>query len=87
METMQIPVNDVLGDFLKKEAAKHGFASATEYVQSLLADLETRVRARKELDAKLLEGIRSPGVLVDQAFWAERRRKILEKHPELNDAP
>ena len=83
METMQITVSDGLKDYLQTQATKNGLASPNDYLQSLLAELELRVKEKKELEASLLDAVRSPGIVADSAFWAERRRKILEKHPEL----
>ena len=85
MRTLNINIDDELQDFLTSQAARLGFSSADDYVQSLWAELKLRVSERKELEAKLLEGIRSPGVIADEAFWAERRRKIIERNPELAD--
>jgi Arc/MetJ-type ribon-helix-helix transcriptional regulator len=83
METMQITVTPELRDFLHAQATKRGFDSSTDYLQSLLAELEERVKEKKKLEASLLDAVRSPEIVADAAFWAERRRKILDKHPEL----
>jgi hypothetical protein len=83
MDTLQILLNDGLKVFLEERAIKNGFATAGDYVQSLLADLRAREEARKALEAKLLEGVRSPKVVADEKFWQERRQKIYDKHPEL----
>ena len=83
MQTIEIPVTDALRGFLESQAAKKGFASPTDYVAALLSDLQQRVAEKKEIEALLLEGIRSATVAGDEAFWAERRRKVLERDPEL----
>ena len=83
METMQIPMTGGLKIFLETQAAKNGFPSSCDFVQSVLSDLQRHEEERKELDRLLLEGVRSPVVEGDRAFWEERRRKILDKHPEL----
>ena len=83
METMQITVPEALKGFLEVQATKRGFTSPSDYVQSLLADLQQRAAEKKELEALLLEGVRSPTVVADAAFWEERRRKVLERDPEL----
>ena len=80
METMQISVPETVKDYLKAHAAKRGFASPSDYIQSLLV---AWVVEKKELEALLLEGVRSATVVADEAFWAERRRKVLERDPEL----
>ncbi|MSQ96342.1 MAG: hypothetical protein EXR98_17560 [Gemmataceae bacterium] len=84
MDTLQVPMTDSLKGFLQAQATKKGFATPGDYVQSLLADLQNREQDRKELEEKLLEGVRSPKVPGDEAFWRERRQKIYDKHPELD---
>jgi len=76
-------MTDQVMDYLESQAKKNGKASSQDYLQSILDELAIRVKEKKELEASLLEAIRSPHVVGDAAFWAERRRKILEKHPEL----
>ena len=84
METLQISLTDGLKNFLEKQATKKGFSSPGDFVQSLLAELQEREKDKKELEEKLLEGVRSPKVLGDEAFWRERRQKIYDQHPELD---
>jgi Arc/MetJ-type ribon-helix-helix transcriptional regulator len=83
MEVMQISVSEAMREFLASQANKKGFASPTEFVEALLSDLQQRVAEKREIEAMLLEGIRSPSVVADAAFWEERRRKVLERDPEL----
>lgn len=84
METLQIPITDDLKSFLEKQASRKGFSTPSDYVQSLLAELQQRAEDKRALEEKLLEGVRSPKVPGDEAFWRERKRKIYEKHPELD---
>jgi hypothetical protein len=83
METVQVTMTDGVKDYLQKQASKRGLGSPGELLQSILDELDKNVKDRKELEAGLLEAIRGPDVVADAAFWAERRRKILEKHPEI----
>jgi Arc/MetJ-type ribon-helix-helix transcriptional regulator len=76
-------MSDSVKDFLQKQATKHGFSSPADFLQSVLSELEQNVKEKKELDASLLAAIGSPRIVADEAFWAERRRKILDRHPEL----
>ena len=89
METLQIPLTDNLKKFLEAQASRKGFPTPGDYVQSLLNDLVKRDAERKELEAKLLEGVRSPKVAGDAAFWKKLKQKIYDKHPELesNESP
>ena len=54
-----------------------------DYLKSFLAALQKNEKAKKELEALLLEGINSPTIVADEAFWRERRKKIFDKRPEL----
>ena len=41
--------------------------------------------ARRELDARLLEGLRSPASELTDADWARLRERMAERSPELRD--
>jgi Arc/MetJ-type ribon-helix-helix transcriptional regulator len=84
METMNVPITDSLKNFVENQATKRGFSSPGDYVQSILLDLERRELAKKDLEEKLREGLRSPLIEADEAFWRELEREFLEKHPELS---
>jgi hypothetical protein len=47
-------------------------------------DLFLVQEAKQDLEAKLLDGIRSPLGTMTPAAWAELKRKVLESSPELN---
>ena len=81
MSTIQITLDDSLHEFLEITANKNGFASTSDYVESVLANLRENEKERGNLEALLLEGVRSPTVPGDEAFWLERRRKVLERDP------
>ena len=83
METVQVNRSDGVSTYLQNQAAKHGCASAREYLQSVLDALDRNVKEKQAFEGSLLEAIGSPRVVADAAFWEERRRKILDKHPEL----
>lgn len=83
METVQVTMTDNVKQYLQKQGAKRGIDSPAAYLQAVLDELDNNVQAKKELEASLLEAIRSPDVVADAAFWAERRRKILQRNPEL----
>lgn len=83
METVQLTMTDKVKEYLGIIAKKKGKASPQDYLQSLLDEIAVCADEQKKLEESLLDAIRSPHVVGDAAFWAERRRKILEKHPEL----
>lgn len=82
METVQLTMTDEVKEILQRRATKRGCSSPQEYLQSLLDEMENLAEEKRDLEALLLEGVRSPAVLADEAFWAERRRKVLERDPE-----
>lgn len=83
MDTLQIPMTKSMKVFLEKQATRKGFVSPTEYVQSLLTELQQQECARAELEEKLLEGMRSPSVEVNEVFWRELKEEFLREHPEV----
>jgi hypothetical protein len=84
MDSLQIPMDEGLKLFLEKQAAKNGYASPGDFVQSLLAALQEREKGKKSLEEKLLEGVQAPKVPGDEAFWRERKQKIYDRNPELD---
>jgi Arc/MetJ-type ribon-helix-helix transcriptional regulator len=83
METMQVPLTDSLRGFVENQAAKRGFSSPADFVQSVLLGLEKHAKAKKDLEDKLLEGVRSPMIEADEKFWRELEYSLLEQFPEL----
>lgn len=83
MNMMQIPMTDSLKSFVQVQASKRGFSNPEDFVQSVLLDLERREKDKNELEAKLLEGVRSPWIEADDAFWREIEQELLDKYPEL----
>lgn len=83
METMHVPMTESLKGFVENQAAKRGFPSAAEFVQSLLLDMEKRETTRRGLEEKLLEGVRSPMIEADEAFWRELECELVKQFPEL----
>jgi|ERR1700685_2677435 hypothetical protein len=92
---MTITLPDEWRERLENLAKMHGFATVDEYVLDvILQELcmedysessdtfvsQLTFRNRAELEAMLEEGLRSGDpIRVDKAFWAERKRVLLEK--------
>jgi hypothetical protein len=83
MDTMHIAITASLKPFVENQAVSKGYSSPAKYVESLLLDLERREREQKDLHQKLREGLQSPLIEADEAFWRELEREILAEHPEL----
>jgi Arc/MetJ-type ribon-helix-helix transcriptional regulator len=56
MTTIHIDLPDALGEYVAKQAATAGYASANDFVLALLREA-LRAKARAELEAKLLVGV------------------------------
>ena len=83
MQTIQIDIPDTLNDFLQKQATQKGFSSPREYLQSLLMEMQQRDANRADLERRIREGLRSPAIEADEAFWAVLKAEFLADHPEI----
>lgn len=83
--TWNISLPSEVKAFVEEQAAREGYPTASEYLQAIILDLQRR-RAKGDLDAKLLEGLRSPAVRVTDAVWADLEGRIRERSPELDQA-
>lgn len=90
---MTITLPDGMGKRVEALARRHGFSSPTDYLVRLVENAEADAdfvdpagppeltpRNRAELERMLDEGMASGDIVeADDAFWAERRRVLLEK--------
>ncbi len=77
MVTLNISLPDQMKNFVDEEVAQHGYASADDYFRALLHQEQKR-RAKRDLEAKLLEGLKGPMVTMDRAEWGSIRQEALE---------
>lgn len=82
MTTMNISLPDEMKAFIEAQMAQEGYASASEYLRTLIREAQKRL-AKQELEAKLLEGLQSPASEMTDADWAALRQRIYERSPEL----
>src|SRR4051812_5121338 len=64
-------------EFVETQAVREGFGSVSEYLQSVIRQVQRR-HARQELEAKLLEGLEGPVVEMTLEDWRSLRREALE---------
>jgi antitoxin ParD1/3/4 len=83
MTTLSISLPDPMKVFLEKQVAREGYANVSEYLQSIIGDIEKR-QARNDIEAQLLEGLRSPVVPMNEQHWQELERQVRERSPELS---
>lgn len=77
MTNMNISVPDDMKAFIDAQMAAEGYATASEYLRSLIREAQKR-RAKQELEAKLLEGLQGPSVEMTPEDWESIRREALE---------
>lgn len=76
MTSMNISLPDEMKAFVESQMAEEGFASASEYLRALIRDVQ-RKRAKQELEAKLLEGLQGPSVVMDREDWDSIEREAI----------
>ena len=76
--SMNISLPDPMKDFIETQAAKEGFGSVSEYLRSVMRELQKR-KAREELESKLLEGLQGPAVEMTRADWDSIEQEALER--------
>ena len=76
MTQLKVSLPESLGEFVVEQAAKSGKRSPEDYVASLVDEARRR-EIRKEIEAKLIEGLESgePTPMTD-SDWAEIRERV-----------
>lgn len=68
----------------------HGMSGLTlQEIKASQSDSELdehlkRPEVQRELEKKLLEGLHSPGTIVDEAFWENRLQALRDKYPQID---
>jgi antitoxin ParD1/3/4 len=76
MATMNISLPDEMKAFVEDQAAKRGFGTVSEYVRSILREVQERQAARERVDALLIAGLESgPATPFTKADWERIRRE------------
>jgi len=78
MQSMNISLPDPLKQFVDGQIAKGRYSSASEYVRELIRADEKR-KAEDELEAKLLDGLKSSKTALTAADWKAIRAEALAK--------
>jgi antitoxin ParD1/3/4 len=82
MTTMNISLLDEMRSFVEARMAQEGFASASEYVRSLIREAQTH-QARQQLEAKFREALeRGPATPMTRADWEDLERRVWGRHAE-----
>jgi antitoxin ParD1/3/4 len=79
MTTMVISVSDEIKAFIEAQLAKEGYASASEYVGSLIRAAQKR-QAKQALEAKLREALESgPATPMTCEDWDSIEQEALDR--------
>lgn len=79
---VQLPAD--LGEYILGRVAKGEYASAAEYLSSLVeADRDLQIEVTPELERLLLEGLHSgPGRTISDEEWERKIQDLLARHAE-----
>ena len=78
MATMNVSLPDEMKAFVEAQAAKEGFGTVSEYLRTVIRDLQKR-QAKQALEAKFREALESgPAAPMTKKDWAALRREALE---------
>jgi antitoxin ParD1/3/4 len=77
MATMNVSLPDEMKAFVEAQAAKEGFGTTSEYLRSVIRDVQKR-QAKQDLETKLLEGLQGPAVPMTREDWDSIKREALE---------
>ena len=81
MATMNISLPDEMKSFIETQAAAKGFGTVSEYVRSLIRQVQQRAAQRERVDALLLEGLDSgPSTPLVDADWEAIRHEVSQRH-------
>jgi antitoxin ParD1/3/4 len=76
MQSMNISLPEPLKQFVDGQIAQGRYSSVSEYVRELIRADEKR-KAEEQLEAQLLEGLRSPESELTAADWHDIRKEAL----------
>ena len=76
MGTWNVAMPDAVKPFIESQLGIGGYRDESEYIQELIR-AEQRRKAEERIDELLLEGLNSgEPIVVDEAYRAERRRRL-----------
>jgi antitoxin ParD1/3/4 len=83
MATMNISLPDAMKAFVEEQAAKAGFGTVSEYMRTIIREIQERQARRERIDALLQEGLDSgPPTPLTPADWEHIRREVHQRHAQ-----
>jgi antitoxin ParD1/3/4 len=88
MATMNISLPESMKEFIEEESAKKGFRTVSEYVRSIIREVQERQTERDKVDALLLEALDSgPAAPLGQSDWKNIREEVCGRYAERREVP
>ena len=79
MTSMNISLPEDMKAFIDAQLNREGYASASEYLRGLIRDAQRR-QARRDLEAKLLEGLEGPATEMTREDWESIRQESFARN-------
>jgi antitoxin ParD1/3/4 len=80
LATLNISLPEEMRKFIEAQVAEGGYASASEYLRSLIREAQAG-RAKRELEAKLREALEGgPATPMAREDWDGLERRVWERH-------
>ena len=80
MTTMNISLPEEMKAFIEARIATEGFASASEYLRTLIREAQKR-QAKQTLETKFRDALESgPATSMTGEDWDELERRVWERH-------
>jgi antitoxin ParD1/3/4 len=81
MATMNISLPDAMKEFIEEQAARKGFGTVSEYVRSVIREVQERQAERERIEGLLAEGLDSgPATPMTRADWDGIRNEVHKRH-------
>ena len=79
MATMNISLPEPMKEFVETQAASEGFGSISEYLRSIIRDVQKR-QARQALEAKFRDAIESgPPAPMTREDWDDLEKRVRDR--------
>ena len=77
---MNISLPEALKEFVETQASKEGFETVSDYIQTVIRQLQKQ-EARQKIETELLEGLKSgPATPMTALDWDDVRREVHARH-------
>jgi len=77
MTTMNISLPEEMRAFIEEQMTREGYASASEYFRDLIREAQRRI-AKRELEAKLAEGLQGAPTKMTRKDWQAIEREAMD---------